>query len=120
MMRGIDVSNWQAGLVPSELGIDFCIAKATEGTNFVDSYCDGFVQNCIEHDILWGFYHFARENEPEEEAEFFVENCTGYFGKRSWKCTIYRCAAGSNTIDGRVESKNSTKHSRCKHDCCKN
>ena len=81
MMRGIDVSNWQGGLIPSELDIDFCIAKATEGANFVDGYCDGFIQNCIEHDIPWGFYHFARENEPETEADFFVRNCTGYFGK---------------------------------------
>ena len=78
-MLGIDISNWQGGIVPSELAIDFCIVKATEGLNFVDGYCDGFVQNCINNDIPWGFYHFARENNPEAEAKFFYDNCRNYF-----------------------------------------
>lgn len=78
-MKGIDISNWQGGIVPSNLNIDFCICKATEGTDFVDGYCDGFVQNCIENNILWGFYHFANSNEPEAEAQFFYDNCVNYF-----------------------------------------
>ena len=78
-MRGIDISNWQAGISPSALAIDFCICKATEGLGYVDPTCDGFVQDCIANDIPWGFYHFARENEPEDEAEFFYENCLNYF-----------------------------------------
>lgn len=81
MLRGVDVSNWQAGLVPHDLNIEFCICKATEGCYFVDPYCDGFVQDCINNGILWGFYHFARENHPKTEAEFFYDNCTGYIGK---------------------------------------
>lgn len=78
-MKGIDVSNWQAGLVPSNLDIDFCICKATEGNYFVDNTCDTFIQDCIANDILFGFYHFANNNSPKEEAEFFYENCKGYF-----------------------------------------
>ena len=77
-MRGIDISNWQVGLDISKLDIDFCIAKATEGIGYVDPSCDNFIQQCIEKNILWGFYHFARENNPEDEAEFFYENCKGY------------------------------------------
>lgn len=79
-MRGIDISNWQAGLSPSALPIDFCICKATEGVGYTDQTCDDFVQECIENNILWGFYHFARENEPEEEAEYFYRECANYFG----------------------------------------
>ena len=78
-MRGIDISNWQYGIKPSSLPIDFCICKATEGTWFVDSYCDDFIQDCIANDIPWGFYHFARENNPENEAQFFYDNCRNYF-----------------------------------------
>lgn len=78
-MRGIDISNWQVGLVPSSLDIDFCICKATEGLGYTDPSCDPFVQNCIENNILWGFYHFARENNPEEEAQYFYDNCKNYF-----------------------------------------
>lgn len=78
-MRGIDISNHQNGLIPSTLDIDFCIAKATEGIGFIDPNCDEFIQDCIERNILWGFYHFARENKPEDEAQFFYENCINYF-----------------------------------------
>lgn len=78
-MRGIDISNHQTGLIPSTLDIDFCIAKATEGVGFTDPNCDGFIQDCIEHNILWGFYHFARENNPESEAEYFYQETKNYF-----------------------------------------
>ena len=80
-MRGIDISNWQSGLKPSSKDIDFCICKATEGINFVDATCRGFIQDCQKNNIVWGFYHFARENKPEDEAEFFYKKCSGYFGK---------------------------------------
>lgn len=81
-MRGIDISNWQAGISPSAIGIDFCIMKATEGTNFTDSYCDSWVQECIANGIPWGFYHFARpfDNSPDAEAEYFYHECENYFG----------------------------------------
>ena len=78
-MHGIDVSNWQNGLIPSSLDVDFCIIKATEGIGFTDSSCNGFVQNCIANNILWGFYHFARENSPEDEALYFFNECRNYF-----------------------------------------
>ena len=80
MLKGVDISNWQGGLVPHTLDIDFCICKATEGIGFVDRYCDGFVQDCISHNILWGFYHFATTQDPIREANFFVENTRNYFG----------------------------------------
>ena len=80
-MKGIDISNWQAGEQPSAYDIDFCICKATEGNNFVDGFCDGFIQDCIENDILFGYYHFASSNYPEEEAKFFWNNTLGYAGK---------------------------------------
>lgn len=80
-MRGIDISNWQSGIVPSDMNIDFCICKATEGTGYTDPYCDGFIQNCIDNNILFGFYHFARENNPEDEATYFYNECKGYFNK---------------------------------------
>lgn len=78
-MRGIDISNWQAGLSPSALNIDFCICKATEGIGYTDKCCDNWIQECINNGKLWGFYHFARENEPEDEAQYFYDECKGYF-----------------------------------------
>lgn len=58
--------------------IDFCIVKATEGFRYVDPCCDGFVQQCKRKGILYGFYHFARNNDPEQEAAFFWEHTKGY------------------------------------------
>lgn len=77
MLYGIDISNWQKGLKLPE-SLDFCIAKATEGFRYVDPYCDGFVQQAISKGILFGYYHFARNNDPEQEATFFRNNTKGY------------------------------------------
>ena len=80
-LRGIDISNWQAGI---DLGavsgqVDFVIVKATEGVGFVDRSCDGFVQTLRAQGKPWGFYHFARQNDATAEADFFYENTRNYF-----------------------------------------
>lgn len=71
VMRGIDVSNWDSGLKPHNLNIDFCICKATEGVSFKDPCMAGFISDCQNHDILFGYYHFASKNDPIREATFF-------------------------------------------------
>lgn len=81
VMRGIDISNWQRGLDISKMQVEFCIMKATEGTAFVDAFCDGWIQQCIKLKKPFGFYHFAGKNDPVKEAEFFYSKCKGYFGK---------------------------------------
>lgn len=81
MLKGIDISNWQEGLSLFNLKIDFAIMKATEGLDFIDSYCDVWIQEAIQKDIKFGFYHYANNNKPESEAEFFVNNTKNYFGK---------------------------------------
>lgn len=83
-MRGIDISNWQAGInlqQAAECGIDFCICKATESDYFVDAHYNNFIEQCKHNDLLWGFYHFAGHNDPIREAEFFYDNCKEYFNK---------------------------------------
>ena len=81
-MYGIDISNWQSSLNLREVAaqIDFAIVKATEGLGYVDSTCDKFVQELNALNKLWGFYHFARGNDPTQEAKFFYDNCKNYFG----------------------------------------
>lgn len=79
-MRGIDISNYQAGLNLDNIACDFVIIKATEDTNFVDPFCDGFVQDAIRLGLSWGVYHFARYGNAKEQARFFIENIRGYIG----------------------------------------
>lgn len=82
-MRGIDISNWQAGLkISNHLDqIGFCICKATEGVSFVDRYCDPWVQTLRAAGKPWGFYHFGGNDAPQLEADFYIRSCSNYFGE---------------------------------------
>lgn len=81
VMKGIDISDWQEGFDLAAARPDFVIIKATEGLNIVDECCDGFVQEAIRLDIPFGYYHFARPNDPAAEAKYFYSNTRGYAGK---------------------------------------
>lgn len=80
-MRGIDISNYQAGLTLDYIACDFVIIKATEDNYFIDPFCDGFVQDAIRLGRSWGVYHFARCGDAKEQARFFIENIRGYIGQ---------------------------------------
>ena len=102
VLKGIDISNWKAGFDISAARPGFVIAKATEGTTYVDRHCDGFVQDCLKLDIPFGFYHFARFNDAAAEAKFFYENTRGYIGK------------GIPVLDFEVPNSNSWLETWCK------
>lgn len=81
MLNFLDTSNWQGGYSPARTGADAAVVKATEGTGFVDPYCDSIIQKAISADMPWGFYHFAGNDAAISEATFFVDNCRNYFGQ---------------------------------------
>lgn len=81
VMKGIDISGWQEGFDLAAARPDFVIVKATEGLGLVDKYCDGFVQDALRLNIPFGYYHFARSNDPAAEARYFYDNTRGYVGK---------------------------------------
>ena len=86
MLKGIDVSSWNGNPFngTTESGYnrsDFVIAKATQGFTYVNPACDYAIQRCIADGKLWGFYHYAEGHEPEQEAQFFYDNCKGYIGE---------------------------------------
>lgn len=82
MLTGIDISNWQRGFSVTKTMPGFVIVKATEGTNFTDKSCDGFVQQAIKAGIPFGFYHFANgSNNAAQQARFFRNQTKGYEGK---------------------------------------
>lgn len=80
MLNFLDTSNWQGGYSPALTGADAVIAKATEGTGYVDRYCDPIIQQAIADGMPWGFYHFAGDGDAVAEAVHFINNCSGYFG----------------------------------------
>lgn len=79
MLNGIDISSWQGDIDLSKLDIDFVICKATEGTSYVNPYCDKKVQQAIKLNKKWGFYHFASGGDAVAEADYFINNCINYF-----------------------------------------
>lgn len=87
MQNGIDISNHQGKMdlaaVLKQTATDFVICKATEGTGFVDKYCDKFMVIAQNAKKQIGFYHFARPeyNAARAEADFFVRQAKGYFNK---------------------------------------
>lgn len=80
MLSFLDTSNWQGGYNPALIGADAVIVKATEGTGFVDPYCDSIIQQAVAAGMPWGFYHFAGDGDAVAEAVHFINNCSNYFG----------------------------------------
>lgn len=82
-MDGIDTSSWQAGIRTDRVPSDFVIAKATEGTDYVNPECDNDYQEAKGAGKALGVYHFARPSRfaARDEAEFFARNTEGYQGE---------------------------------------
>lgn len=78
MLRVVDVASHQAGIVTGALDCDAVICKATEGTGYVNPYCDEHYQSAKAAGKLLGVYHYASGGTPEAEAEFFINNVQGY------------------------------------------
>ena len=83
-LRFTDISHWQSGIdLPAVVdagGLGAVVVKATEGIGWVDECCDRFVQQLLEMKIPFGYYHFARSNDPAEEAEYFHASTVNYEG----------------------------------------
>lgn len=81
MLNGIDISSWQNGLDAGSIQADFVIAKATQGTWMVQETCDRFITAAQNAGKLTGFYHFAESGNMIDQANYFVDNTLGYYGK---------------------------------------
>ena len=84
MLKGIDISSYQAGIEEFKNDVDFVICKATEGVGYVDKYCDSLYQRAKRDGKLLGVYHFARPdlgNKADMEAKWFVDNIKGYLNE---------------------------------------
>lgn len=77
----VDLSNNNAPSDIKNYPADAYIFKATEGTNFTDSYCDKLVQQCIKRNIPFGVYHFMDGSNWQKQADHFINATKGYVGK---------------------------------------
>lgn len=60
---------------------DFLITKATEGTNYIDSTLDSFIQYCEKYNIPYWVYTFLKKGNELEQAQYMVAVCKRKVGK---------------------------------------
>lgn len=82
-MNGIDISAWQgdAGIDLSKIAYDFCIVKATEGTDYKNRYFAAHCDAVLKKKKLLGAYHYANGRDPQIEADHFLAYVKKYIGK---------------------------------------
>lgn len=82
-MNGIDISAWQgdAGIDLSKIAYDFCIVKATEGTDYKNRYFTAHCDKVLNRNKLLGAYHYANGGDPQKEADYFLQYAKKYIGK---------------------------------------
>lgn len=82
-MNGIDISAWQGdnGIDLSKIAYDFCIVKATEGTDYKNRYFAAHCDKVLSRKRLLGAYHYANGSDVQKEADSFLAYCKKYIGK---------------------------------------
>ena len=90
MIKGIDISNYQAGLnfsAAKNMGFEICIIKASESTKFTNSKLDEQVTAALNSGMKVGFYHFFKNN-GVAEANYFLSKISPYISKMTIKPVI--------------------------------
>lgn len=89
-MRGVDVSNWQCNVDTGVLDADFVVTGVTWGTGGFNNVClTNGVNRAANYQLSRalsagksiGVYHYALGRDPVAEADYFVNNVTGYVGR---------------------------------------
>lgn len=82
-MNGIDISAWQGdeNIDLAKVSYDFCIVKATEGTDYKNRYFTTHCDKVLSRKKLLGAYHYANGGNPQKEADYFLAYAKKYIGK---------------------------------------
>ena len=75
-LNGVDVSHYQGNInwpAVKNAGTIFAIAKATEGTTFLDAYLNANIAGMKRYGIIPGAYHFAHPSiDATAQADYFT------------------------------------------------
>lgn len=83
LVEGQDWAGYQSA-TPSTSGIHFAIIKATEGHTFVNDKMAKQAATARTAGLAVGFYHFVRDGNMEQQAEFFAEKAVSVPGDSLW------------------------------------
>lgn len=77
----VDVYSGSPRSYATQSGVDVIMVKATQGTSYVNPYCDTDYQAAKKKGRLLGVYHYCSGGNPEAEAKYFYKNIKGYIGE---------------------------------------
>lgn len=81
MLKMVDVYSGSPRSYATQSGVDVIMVKATQGTSYVNPYCDIDYQAAKKKGKLLGFYHYCGGGSPEAEAKYFYKNTKNYVGE---------------------------------------
>lgn len=81
MLKMVDVYSDSPRSYATQSGVDVVMIKATQGTGYVNPYCDKDYQAARKAGKLLGIYHYCSGGNPEAEAKYFYKNTKNYIGE---------------------------------------
>lgn len=81
MLKMVDVYSGSPRSYATQSGVNVIMVKATQGTSYVNPYCDTDYQAAKKAGKLLGFYHYCGGGNPEAEAKYFYKNTKNYIGE---------------------------------------
>lgn len=82
--HGIDVSSHQGGLNIRAIWADFVIVKITEGTGYENPYWRAQAEATLAAGKRLGLYLFGNDEDPNEQARFFLDRAKAYAGRATF------------------------------------
>ena len=80
-LKMVDVFSGSPRSFATQSGVDITMVKATQGTGYVNPYCDTDYQAAKKAGKLLGVYHYCGGGSPEAEAQYFYNNAKNYIGE---------------------------------------
>ncbi len=93
------ITNYQA---IKDAGIVGVIHKATEGTGYIDPNYTGRMHDCLEHNLLWGAYHFMHPGNISEQLSFFLAKAgmdDRFLYALDWEASSTGTASMNNAVE---------------------
>ena len=82
--HGIDISSHQGGLNIAAIWADFVIVKVTEGTGYTNPFWQQQAEATLAAGKRLGLYHFANDEDANEQARYFLDRAKGYAGRATF------------------------------------
>nr|DAV95958.1 MAG TPA: hypothetical protein [Caudoviricetes sp.] len=82
--HGIDISSHQGGLNIRAIWADFVIVKITEGAGYENPFWRTQAEATLAAGKRLGLYLFANDEDPNEQARFFLDRAKAYAGRATF------------------------------------